>query len=124
MGIPSLIIKGRTYIMKKNNTKKTTMKAVEGRLVSAALGIAAGIALIPSSGKKFGSDVQKKSAQFHAYLAPRAKKLKKIGKESYDLFVTDSAKKFAKAKRLSEKEGTALATHAKKSWKHIAKHAA
>jgi gas vesicle protein len=46
--------------------KKSTMSRIEGGLISAALGIAAGIALAPETGKKFGSDIKKKSAEFHA----------------------------------------------------------
>lgn len=53
-------------MMKKNNR----IKVIEGRLISVALGIAAGIAFFPESGKIFVDDVRKKSAEFHAYLAP------------------------------------------------------
>jgi hypothetical protein len=100
--------------------KKTT--TVEGKLISAALSIAAGIVLISGSGKKFMNDVEKKSAEFHAYLAPRFRKMKKIKEEEYGLLVKSAAKTYALGKRLSEKEKNYLVAHAKKSWKHIKKH--
>lgn len=102
---------------------KTKMNLVEGAVVGAALGIAAGIVLAPESGKKFRTDIKKKSAEFHAYLAPRFKVLKKVGEEEYDSLVKNAIKTYGKAKRLSESEGKDLVTHAKKSWKQIKKHA-
>lgn len=104
--------------MKKNNR----MRVIEGRLISAALGIAAGIALLPESGRVFVGDVRKKSAEFHAYLAPRFKKIKTVGTEEYSSFVKNAMETYAKTKRLSEKEKKVLVIHAKKSWKHIKKH--
>lgn len=104
--------------MKKNNR----MKVIEGRLISAALGIAAGIALLPESGRIFIGDVKKKSAEFHAYLAPRFKKIKKVGEKEYNSFVENTMETYTKTKHFSEKEKKALIVHAKKSWKHIKKH--
>jgi len=97
------------------------MNLVEGAFVGAALGIAAGIVLAPESGKKFRADMKKKSAEFHAYLAPRFKALKKVGGEEYNSFVKNAMTSYAKAKRLSESEKKDLVTHAQKSWKHIKK---
>ena len=102
--------------------KRNKMKLVEGAVIGAALGIAAGLVLAPESGKKFRSDIKKKSVEFHAYLAPRFKKMKKVGEEQYNSFVKDAMKTYAKAKRLSEKEESEVVAHTKKSWKHIKKH--
>ncbi|MFA5870855.1 MAG: hypothetical protein WC842_03120 [Candidatus Paceibacterota bacterium] len=104
--------------MKKNN--KT--KFVEGKIVGAALSVAAGIVLVSESGKKFLGDIRKKSAEFHAYLAPQFKKMKEVGEKEYDSFVKTAMKTYAQKKRLSEKEKKEIISHAKKSWKHIKKH--
>ena len=77
--------------------------------------------LAPESGKKFRGDIKKKSAEFYAYLAPRFKKMKKVGGEEYDSFVQNAIKSFAKTKHLSKKEISSLISQAKKSWKHIKK---
>ncbi len=106
--------------MKKNNT----IKLIEGGLIGAALGIAAGIILAPESGKKFRNDVKKKSAEFHAYLAPQFKKMKKVGEKEYDVLINKAVKSYTKTRRLSEKEGKDLIAQAKKSWGHIKKQAA
>lgn len=104
--------------MKKNNT----IKLIEGGLIGAALGIAAGILLAPESGKKLRGDIKKKTAEFQAYIAPRFKKMKEIGEEGYDSIVKSAMTTFVKAKKLSETEKNEILKNAKKSWKHIAKH--
>lgn len=105
--------------MKKNNT----IKVIKGGLIGAALGIAAGIILAPESGKKFRSDIKKKSAEFHAYLAPRFKKMKKVGEKEYDSLINRAVESYSKTKHLSEQEGKDLIAQAKKSWEHIKKQA-
>jgi len=104
--------------MKKNNRAKV----IEGRIVGAILGVAAGIAVASESGKKFLGDVQKKSAEFHAYLAPQLKKVKEVGEKEYDSFVKTAMKTYAQKKHISEKESKEIVSRAKKSWKHIKKH--
>lgn len=71
---------------------KTKMNLVEGALVGAALGIAAGIVLAPESGKKFRTDIKKKSAEFHAHLAPHIKRIKALGETEYNAFVQQAMK--------------------------------
>ncbi len=109
-------------MVKKQKQKSETLKIVEGGLISAALGIAAGIVLAPEAGKKFSDDLRKKSAEFHAYLAPRFENLKRVSQEGYDSFVKTGAETYAKAKHISATEKKDLVSHAKKSWKHIKKH--
>ncbi len=52
--------------MKKEN--KTMLSNIESGVVGAALGVAAGMALAPESGKKFRDDIKKKVLQVRAYL--------------------------------------------------------
>ena len=78
----------------KNMKKNNTIKVIKSGLVGATLGVAAGIMLAPESGKKFRGDIKKKSAEFYAYLAPKLKKIKKVGEEEYDSFVQNAIKSF------------------------------
>lgn len=66
--------------MKKHKTEDSAMKTVKDGLVTAALGIAAGIALVPEAGKKFGSDIKKKSDELRADIVPKIEKIKNIAK--------------------------------------------
>jgi len=103
--------------------KKKGGKLLEGALVGAILGTAAGLLLAPESGKKIRTDIKKLSGGFYDYIAPQIKKLKRVGEAQYSAFVSEKAKSYAKAKRLSRAEEKVLATEAKRSWKHIKKHA-
>ncbi len=108
---------------KISKTKKgKKAKAIGGKFISAALGIAAGIALIPESGGKFFKDAKKKSAEFHAYLAPQFEEKKRVGKQEYHSSVKNAMESYAKIKHLSEKEKKGLVSQAKELWKHIQKH--
>lgn len=102
--------------------KSNKIKLIEGGIVGAVLGVAAGILLTPESGKKFRGDIKKKSAEFQAYLAPKFKKLKEVGEEGYDSFVKEAIKSYSKAKGLSEEEKRMFISDAKNSWKQIKKH--
>ncbi len=93
------------------------MKMVGSGLVGAAIGVAAGIVLAPESGKKFRSDVKKKSVELKAYLKPKLKNLEKKGKAEYALFVKNIKKTSKKAK----KEIPVLVSHAKKAKKQVKK---
>lgn len=102
--------------------KKNGIKLLEGALVGAVLGVAAGMLLAPESGKKMRGDIKKLSGDFYRYIAPKVKKMKKVGQAQYDEFVSNAAKNFAKAKKLSLAEQRMLAKEAKRSWGHIKKH--
>lgn len=102
--------------------KKTTKsKLVEGALIGAALGIVAGLALAPKAGEELRADVLKRVNEFYAYLAPRLKKLKKMGEKDFQDFVVKAARAYAKARKLSAEESESIIAEAKKSWKHIKK---
>ncbi len=102
--------------------KKNGVKLLEGALVGAVLGVAAGLLLAPKSGKKLRGDIKKLSGDFYRYIAPQVKKMKKMGEAQFNELVTKGAKNYAKAKKLSLAEQKMLATEAKRSWKHIKKH--
>lgn len=105
---------------------KNKGKILEGALVGAVLGIAAGMFLSSEKGKKVvkkaGKDIKKISGDFYRYIAPQIKKLKHVGQAEFDAFVQEGAKKFAKAKKLSLAEEKMLVSEAKRSWGHIMKH--
>jgi len=108
--------------MKKANKKMKRSRLLEGALIGAALGVAAGLLLAPESGKKLRHDIKKRSAEFYAHLSPRLKRLKRISEQEYKAFVKNAAKSYGQAKKLSQKETKIIAAHAQKSWKHLKKH--
>lgn len=105
--------------MKKNNLKKNKVKILEGALVGAVLGVAAGILLAPKSGNKLRSDIKSISGDFYRYITPQIKKLKPVGQEQYNAFISKSAKSYAKIKKLSLEEEKMLVVEAKRSWENI-----
>lgn len=106
----------------KKSTKGSGGKLLEGALVGAVLGIAAGILITSEAGKKMGTDIKKLSGDFYRYMAPQVKKLKNLGESEYNTLVDQSVKKYAKAKKLSLAEEKVLVKEAKRSWGHIKKH--
>ena len=72
----------RPYSMKTNIKLKSFDKKVEEVLAEAALGIAAGVALAPELGKKFYSEIKKKSAKFRVELGARSDKMHKMASEA------------------------------------------
>lgn len=105
--------------MKKSNNG---MKVLEGGLIGAVLGVAAGMLLAPKSGKKMREDIKKLSGDFYSYIAPKIKKIKHLGEKEYNALVIKSVDNFAKIKKLSKEQQKALTAEAKKSWKHLSKH--
>jgi len=102
--------------------KKGGEKMLEGALIGAVLGVAAGILLAPDSGKKTIKNIKKLSGNFYASLTPKLKKLKSMSEAQFNAFVDASLKQYAKAKKLTMAEQKALAREAKKSLKQIKKH--
>ncbi len=103
--------------------KNGKVKLLEGGLIGAVLGVAAGIFLASSdSGKKLGADIKEKSADFYASLAPKLKKMKKMGEAEYKKFVENAAESYSKAKKLTAEEAAEIRTAAEKSWDHLKKH--
>jgi len=104
--------------------KKNGGKFLEGTIIGAMLGAAAGLLLAPESGKKMRTDIKKLSGGFYDYMVPHIKKLKRVSEAQYKTLVAEKAKSYAKVKRLSRAEEKILTAEAKRSWKHIKKHAA
>lgn len=102
--------------------QSTTVKIVEGVLAGAALGVAAGMLLAPKAGEKIRKDIKNMAADVYKTAAPKLKKMKKIGEAEYKAFMSNAAKTYGKAKKLSEKEIAALSKEAQDSWKHLRKH--
>ncbi len=111
--------RGRRKFSVKNNCMKNKIKLLEGGLIGAALGVAAGMFVKSDAGKKLGRDIKKTSADFQAYLAPRIKKLKNVGEADYKAFVKSATENYRKAKKLSVKEGAILAKEAHKIWEKL-----
>lgn len=109
-------------IINKKSVKGNAGKLLEGALVGAALGVAAGILLTSKSGKKMQNDIKKLSADFYHYLTPQVKKLKQVGEAQFNAFVAEGVKKYAKVKKLSLAQEKVLAKEAKHSWSQVKKH--
>ena len=99
------------------------LKFLEGALIGAVLGVAAGIILAPESGKELRKDLKKKSADFYRHLGPKMKKLKKISEEDYKMMVQKTMAFYGKAKKLSQSEAKQITKEAENYWKHLRKHA-
>lgn len=104
--------------MKKNN-----LSLLEGALIGTALSVAAGLFLVSKKGKKLQKDIKQKTVEFYAYIGPKLKKIKKLGEKEYIAFIENAAKNYGKAKKFSAVETKILLAEAKKSWKHLKKHA-
>lgn len=102
--------------------KSSGGKILEGALVGAALGVAAGMLFAPKSGKKIRKNIKSISADFYRKVAPRVKKLRKVGEKQLHAFAAKSVRQYARAKRLSAAEERALMAEAKRSWRHVKKY--
>lgn len=106
----------------KKSVKGGSGKILEGALIGAVLGVAAGLLITSEPGKKMRKDIKKLSGDFYRYIAPQVKKLKKVGEAEYGAFVDEGVRHYARAKKISLEEQKILAKEAKRSWGHIKKH--
>ncbi len=106
---------------KKTEKPKKGYLWLEGALVGAALGVGAGLLAESKLGKKIGKEAKHASADFLAYIAPQAKKMKKMGEAEYKAFISSAMERYGKDKKLSKTEAMRLAKEAQASWKHLKK---
>ncbi len=104
--------------------KINKLNFLEGAVAGIALGVAAGMFLKSKTGKKVTQDIKDAMADFYAYIAPKVKKMEKMGEAEYRAFMKDAVVKFGKARKMSEKKVMELAGEVEKSWKHFQKHMA
>lgn len=105
--------------MKVNKTS-----LLEGAIIGTALGVAAGLFLGSKKGKKLQKDIKDKAAGFYAYVAPKLKKMKKLGEKEYAAFIEGAVRNYSKAKKFTATETKLLMIEAKKAWRHLKRHTA
>lgn len=102
--------------------KGNTLKFIEGAIAGVALGVAASMFLSSKKGKELKKDVSHVMADFYKYIAPKVKKMKKMGEKEYKTFMRNAAEQYAKTKKLSEDMAKQLIKDAEQSWHHFSKH--
>ncbi len=100
---------------------KSKLKFIEGALAGLALGVAAAIFLNSKKGKELQKDAKHAVGDFYKSVAPKIKKMKKMGQDEYKAFMKDAAEKFGKAKKMSAEKVKDLVADAQKSWNHLTK---
>lgn len=110
-------------IKKSKSVKKSKRgySALAGGLIGAALGVGAGLLVESKFGKQLGKKSGQISADFYRYMAPKIKKVKKMGEAEYKKFVAEAVERYKKDKKLSQAEARYLAKNAQASWKHLKK---
>lgn len=103
-------------------TKRSGSKFLKGALMGATLGVALGIFSVSKTGKKMGRDIQKPSREFYKHLIPQLKRVKKIGEKEYRALASSAMKRYAKGKKLAEREARMILKKAHSSWKEFEKH--
>ncbi len=103
---------------------KNKSKFVTGAVVALAVGVAATIFLNSKKGKKLQKNVKEGLGDFYKTVAPRLKKMKKIGQQEYKAFMKQAAQQYGKAKKMAGPKIAELAKEAQDSWNHFSKHLA
>jgi gas vesicle protein len=104
--------------------KVNKVSLLEGAIIGTALGVAAGLFLGSKKGKQLQKDIKEKTAEFYAYIAPKIRKMKRMGEKEYAAFIENAAKNYSKAKKFSIAETKVLIAEGKKAWRHLKRHAA
>lgn len=74
--------------MAKNNNG---LKFLEGAVAGLALGVAASLFLSSKTGKKVTKEAGHVMADFYKHIAPKVKKMKKMGEQEYKEFMKNAA---------------------------------
>ncbi len=102
--------------------KGNTLKFLEGAVAGVALGIAASMFLSSKKGKKLKEDMGSVLADFYKSIAPKIKKIEKMGEKEYKEFMKNAAERYAKTKKVSAAVAKDLVKDAQQSWKHFSGH--
>ncbi len=94
-------------------------KFLEGAVIGAILGVAAGIFLTSKKGKELTENVKDMAADFYKKIAPKLKSLGRIGEKEYKEFMKEAAENYAKAKDLSSEKAQQLVEETQKTWKQF-----
>ena|SRR5580765_8441440 len=104
--------------MKKNNA----MKFLEGAAAGVALGVAASMFLASKQGKKLKNTIEGVTADFYKSIAPKVKKIKRMGEKEYKLFMKGAAEQYVKTRKISGSMAKQLIKDVQQSWKHFSRH--
>ena len=102
--------------------KGNTFKFLEGAAIGVILGVAANMFLASKKGKEFKKDMGAITADFYKSIAPKLKKIGKMGEKEYKLFMANALEQYAKTKKISDDKVKQLKKEVELSWKHFAKH--
>src|SRR3989344_1671405 len=94
---------------------------LEGAIAGAVIGVGAALLAKSDIGKKLGKDAKHSLSDFLKYLAPRIKKVKKMGEAEYKVIVSEAMKQYSKNKKLSLAEIKRLTKEAYATWSHVKK---
>lgn len=108
--------------MKKINKKREkSNKFLSGALIGTALGIAVGIFTTSKKGEEIKKEVKSGIADFYQIIAPKLKKMKKIGEKEYKIFINKALADYNKDNKFNKEDLKNLAKEAHTSWKHFKK---
>ncbi len=105
--------------MKKTNKSS---KFLNGALIGAALGVAAGIFAESKTGKEVRGEVKAKLADFYKTVAPKLKNAKEMGEKEYKIFINKALADYNKTGKFDAEDLRKMAKEAHASWKHLKKH--
>ena len=91
-------------------------------MVGVAMGVAASLFLSSKKGKQLTKEAKEGLADFYAYIAPKIKKMKKMGEKEYKAFMKSAVEQYAKTKKMSEQMAKELIKETQQSWKHFSRH--
>lgn len=102
--------------------KSNKLSFLKGAAAGMALGVAASIFLTSKKGKELRKELKDSMVDFYAYIAPKVKKMKKMGEKEYKEFMKNAVLQYSKAKKISEDVTKDLIKEAQKSWHYFSKH--
>jgi gas vesicle protein len=105
--------------MAKNNNG---FKFLEGAVAGIALGVAASLFLSSKTGKKITKEAGDYLADFYKHIAPKVKKMEKMGKQEYNEFMKNAVGQYSKIKKMPEEATKELIKNAQQSWEHFSHH--